>query len=89
VITLPPALARGKLVVMAARFAFDLRAMQRAGKTAETKPEEGFSFLELMAVIAIMGIVSAMSFVAFVNVLPTIRADSAMQFLEAQIRQAR
>ena len=39
--------------------------------------------------ITIMGIVSAMALVAFFNELPTLRADAAMELLEAQLRQAR
>jgi type II secretory pathway pseudopilin PulG len=42
-----------------------------------------------MMVIVIIGIVSALAIVAFTNELPTLRADSALQLLEAQIRQAR
>jgi Tfp pilus assembly protein FimT len=45
--------------------------------------------LEALVTIAIIGIVAGMSFVAFTNVLPTIRADGALQLLAAQMRQAR
>ncbi len=44
---------------------------------------------EALMVITIIGIISAIAIVAFTNELPTIRADSAMQLLEAQLRQAR
>jgi len=50
---------------------------------------EGFSLLEMLLVIAIIGITSAFAILAFTNVLPTIRADSTLQLAEAQIRQAR
>lgn len=49
----------------------------------------GFTLIEFIIVLAVIGIVSAMAFVAFSNALPNIRADSAMQLLEAQLRQAR
>jgi prepilin-type N-terminal cleavage/methylation domain-containing protein len=51
--------------------------------------EQGFSLIEVLATIAIIGIVSGMSYFAFANVLPGIRSDSALQVLVAQIRQAR
>lgn len=50
---------------------------------------EGFTLIEFMITLAIIGIASAMAYVAFSSALPTIRADSAMQLLEAQLRQAR
>jgi len=49
----------------------------------------GFSMLELLATLLIIGIVSGFAILAFTNVLPTIRSDSAMQVLVAQLRQAR
>jgi Tfp pilus assembly protein FimT len=45
--------------------------------------------VEVLAVIAIIGIISGMVLVAFYKVLPTLRADSAMQLVKAQLRQAR
>lgn len=50
---------------------------------------EGYSMVELLTVIAIIGIVSAMALVAFFNEMPTLRADSAMQLLESELRQSR
>ncbi|MGA3324429.1 MAG: type II secretion system protein [Terriglobia bacterium] len=50
---------------------------------------EGYSLLEMLLVIAIIGIVSAFAILAFTNVLPTIRADSTLQLAEAQLREAR
>lgn len=50
---------------------------------------EGYSLLEMLLVIAIVGIVSAFAILAFTNVLPTIRADSTLQLAEAQLRVAR
>jgi Tfp pilus assembly protein FimT len=42
-----------------------------------------------MMTLAIIGIVCATAYVSFSNALPNIRADSAMQLLEVQLRQAR
>jgi len=49
----------------------------------------GFTTLELVLSIAIIGVVCASGFVAYNNALPSIRADSGMQLLEASLRQAR
>lgn len=57
--------------------------------TAQARRAQGFSLLEALAAIAIIGILAGISFVAFTNVLPTIRADGAMGLLVAQLRQAR
>jgi Tfp pilus assembly protein FimT len=43
----------------------------------------------MLATIAIIAIMSGISYFAFTNILPTIRSDSAMQDLEVQIRLAR
>lgn len=50
---------------------------------------EGYSLLEMLLVVTIIGIVSGFAILAFTNVLPTIRADSTLQLAEAQLRQAR
>jgi Tfp pilus assembly protein FimT len=49
----------------------------------------GFSVVELMFSVAIIGIVAVIGFEGYYNVLPAYRANSAMQLLEAQLRQAR
>jgi prepilin-type N-terminal cleavage/methylation domain-containing protein len=51
--------------------------------------EAGFTVIELLLAVAIIVIVFGMAFEAFQNALPSMRADSAMQLLEAQLRQAR
>jgi prepilin-type N-terminal cleavage/methylation domain-containing protein len=51
--------------------------------------EGGFSLLELLVTILVIGIVSSFAIYGFNNVLPTLRADSASQLLVAQLRQAR
>jgi prepilin-type N-terminal cleavage/methylation domain-containing protein len=58
-------------------------------KTAKACADQGFSAVEMLVVIAIIGIVSAMALVAFFNEMPMLRADSAMQLMETQLRQAR
>lgn len=45
--------------------------------------------VELLVTIAIIGIVTGIAVFTFTNALPTMRADSAMQLLAAQLRQAR
>ncbi len=45
--------------------------------------------VEMLLVIAIIGIVTAMALVAWFNEMPMIRADSAMELMESQVRQAR
>ena len=59
------------------------------GKTANACLAQGFSMTEVLITMTIIGIMFAIAIVAFTNELPTIRADSAMQLLEAQLRQAR
>jgi type II secretory pathway pseudopilin PulG len=51
--------------------------------------EAGFTLIQLMLAIAIIGIVFGMAFEAFQNALPSMRADSGMELLESQLRLAR
>jgi type II secretory pathway pseudopilin PulG len=51
--------------------------------------EAGFTLVEVVFAVAIIVFVFAMAFESFQNALPSMRADSAMQLLEAQLRQAR
>jgi prepilin-type N-terminal cleavage/methylation domain-containing protein len=60
-----------------------------AGSRRRVLRAEGYSLIELLVTISIMGILSGMAYLAFMNVLPTVHADSALQLLEAQLRQAR
>lgn len=60
-----------------------------APSNARAAGEKGFSLIELLTVLAIIGIISAISYVFFLNALPNIKADSAMQLMEVQLRQAR
>ncbi len=52
-------------------------------------PEDGFSLLELLIVIALIGIMGGAAVVTFTRVLPQRRADSAFDFLRTQLLQAR
>ena len=50
---------------------------------------EGATMVELMLTVAIIAIVCAAAIELYQNVLPSMRADSALQLLESQLRQAR
>jgi prepilin-type N-terminal cleavage/methylation domain-containing protein len=60
-----------------------------AGRRSRALGAEGYSLVEMLVTISIIGILSAMAYLAFMNVVPTMHADSAEQFLQAQLRQAR
>ena len=51
--------------------------------------DAGRSMLEMLATVAIIIILLGMVITTFVRILPTMRADSAMQEMMAQLRQAR
>jgi prepilin-type N-terminal cleavage/methylation domain-containing protein len=51
-----------------------------------SRPSPGFSLLEVLAVISIM---TAVSVVAIIQLLPGIRSDSALEQVMIQLRQAR
>jgi prepilin-type N-terminal cleavage/methylation domain-containing protein len=51
--------------------------------------EAGFSAIEMMFVVAIIGIVCVIGFEAYNLALPAWRGNAGMQFLEAALRQAR
>jgi len=60
-----------------------------ANDSLRSEGERGFSLLELLVTVLLIGIISGMAIVTFVNVLPTIRADSGMKLVLTQLRQAR
>lgn len=62
---------------------------KRVRRGALTCPDHGFSMVEILTVIAIIGIISALALVAWFKEMPVLRADSAMQLMEATLRQAR
>jgi prepilin-type N-terminal cleavage/methylation domain-containing protein len=51
--------------------------------------EAGFTLIELLIAVSVIVVVFAMAFESFQNALPSMRANTAMQLLEAQLRQAR
>jgi Tfp pilus assembly protein FimT len=51
--------------------------------------EEGSSLVDLLVSVGIIIIVFGMAFEGYQNALPSMRADGAMELLEAQLRQAR
>jgi Tfp pilus assembly protein FimT len=59
------------------------------GITANAGCAPGFSVPELLVVMGIIMVIASMAIFSYNNVLPTIRADAAMQYFEAQLRQAR
>lgn len=54
-----------------------------------TARDSGFSILELLVVVAVVGVLVGSSVLIANQVLPTIHADSAMQLVQAQLLQAR
>jgi len=68
--------------------------LQRAfikGRAAMAKPrnEGGVTLLELMLVVAVITVVIGSSIFTISTVLPTLRADSGLEQMEIQLRQAR
>jgi len=61
----------------------------RLKKNRQAPQDAGFSFLEVLATVAIIGVVLGMVLVAFIRVLPGIRANGGLQLLQAQLLQAR
>jgi prepilin-type N-terminal cleavage/methylation domain-containing protein len=58
-------------------------------RAARASLAQGFSLVESLVAIAIIGIVAAISIFAFNNYLPTIHSDSSLQLLKGQLQQAR
>ena len=51
--------------------------------------EAGYSLIEILVVILILGVMSGMAAAIMTNVIPTVHADSSMDMLVGELRQAR
>jgi type II secretory pathway pseudopilin PulG len=51
--------------------------------------EAGFTLIQLVSALAIIVIVTVIAYESYYNALPALRANTAMQLLEAELRQAR
>lgn len=60
----------------------------RQSQQARRRSESGFSLLELLMTIAVLGIVSGMAVAIMVDVLPGVHADSSMEMVVATLQQA-
>jgi type II secretory pathway pseudopilin PulG len=67
----------------------DSRPMFQLLRPKNAGVEAGFTTLELMFSLVITVLVLGMAFEAYFNALPSMRGNSGMQLLEAQLRQAR
>ncbi|MGH9468812.1 MAG: pilus assembly FimT family protein [Terriglobia bacterium] len=56
---------------------------------ASRNREAGFSLVEILVTIAIMAVVSGIAAAIMTNVIPAVHADSSLQLIETQLRQAR
>jgi prepilin-type N-terminal cleavage/methylation domain-containing protein len=60
-----------------------------ANHSLKSTGEHGFSLLELLMSLLVIGIVWAAAIVTIVNVHPALRVDGGMQLVLTQLRQAR
>jgi prepilin-type N-terminal cleavage/methylation domain-containing protein len=58
-------------------------------RSASSDRETGFSAIELMIVVAVIGLIIGMATMAISSYMPTLRADSALQMTVTALRQAR
>ena len=56
---------------------------------ARARNEEGFSLVEMMIVVAVVGLLTGTGVLTVRTILPTLRADAALQQILIQLRQAR
>jgi prepilin-type N-terminal cleavage/methylation domain-containing protein len=59
------------------------------GRRARGLANAGYSMIELMTVVAIMGIMTGIAATIMDNVIPGVHADSSLDLVVAQLRQAR
>jgi prepilin-type N-terminal cleavage/methylation domain-containing protein len=59
------------------------------GKRNRALLEQGFSLLEVLVVIGIIGVLAGITLLSFSNVLPSLRANGALQMLQSQMLVAR
>jgi prepilin-type N-terminal cleavage/methylation domain-containing protein len=64
-------------------------ARRSATLKSDGRGAAGFSLLELLLVVALIGIVSGLAVVITSKVMPTIRADSALRLATSQLRLSR
>ena len=67
----------------------DSRPMFQLLRPKNADVEAGFTMIELMLALVIIGLVFGMAFEGYYTALPTMRANTGLQLLEAQLRQAR
>ncbi|MGH9325380.1 MAG: pilus assembly FimT family protein [Terriglobia bacterium] len=62
--------------------------MAGAGNPNETQ-EAGFTLVEILTTLLIMTVVTAIAATVMTSVIPTVHADSSLELVEAELRQAR
>ncbi|MGH9455802.1 MAG: pilus assembly FimT family protein [Terriglobia bacterium] len=55
----------------------------------EKHSEAGYSLIEILVVIVILGVMSGMAVTIMTNIIPMVHADSSMDLLVGELRQAR
>ncbi|MGH9430828.1 MAG: pilus assembly FimT family protein [Terriglobia bacterium] len=63
--------------------------LDRGARFARKSSEVGYSLIEILAVIAIIGIMSGVAATIMTNVIPMVHADSSLDLLVGELRQAR
>jgi type II secretory pathway pseudopilin PulG len=61
----------------------------RARKRLDDRNRRGYSVIELLIVLACVGVISGFIFINAANVLPSFKSNSAMDFVIQQVRVAR
>ena len=63
--------------------------LKRPADRARARNEAGFSLVEILIAVAVMGLVTGISLFTVRTLLPTLKADSALQQILTQLRQVR